>query len=129
MEHRWSSRIPLSSQVTLYHNKIPVAICTAHDIGLGGLFITTEPLTYPLNTTLDVEFELDSDGVSKWFRIPACIVHGAKNGLGMMFVETNLEVKRSIRHMILDNALKHAPKDSIDDPLDNSELNSTTAIM
>ncbi|MEJ2181883.1 MAG: PilZ domain-containing protein, partial [Gammaproteobacteria bacterium] len=110
MEHRWSTRIPHSTQVTLYHKKLPVAVCTTHDIGLGGLFVTTGPLTYPLDTMLDVEIQLDNDGELKWFRLPASVVHDSENGLGMMFLESNLEVKRSIRQIILDNACKHTSK-------------------
>ena len=107
MEHRWSVRTPLSTQVTIYHNKLPVAVCTTKDIGLGGLFINSGPITYPVNTTLDLEFKLDSGEEFKQYRMLACVVYGSEKGLGLMFLEPNPEVIRTVRKMILDNAHNH----------------------
>ena len=125
MENRWSVRTPLTSMVTLYHNKIPVAVCTAQDIGLGGIFINTGPITYPLNTPIDIEFELGRHDNHKWYRLPACVVHGAKDGMGLMFLEPNSEIKRIIRRMILDDALHNEPTKT---NYDNS-LKTNTASM
>jgi len=107
MEHRWSVRTPLSTKVTIYHNKIPVAVCTTKDIGLGGLFINSGPLTYPVNTTLDLEFKLDSGKEFKQYRIFSSVVYSSEKGLGLTFLESNQEVTRTVRKMIFDNAHNH----------------------
>jgi len=124
MENRWSARTPLSVKVTLYHQRIPVAICTANNIGLGGVFVTTGPLTFPRNTLLDVEFKPDGRSKLSGYRMSTCVAHIANDGLGLAFMESDLEFKRKIRRMLLDGALNHMPKD----PLEELGLKSTTGM-
>lgn len=97
MEHRWSARVPISSRVTLYRNKLPVAICTARDIGRGGLFVSEAPLDYAENTILDIDFPLLTTQGVKRFRMPVCVVHRAKRGMGLMFLENCEEISREVR--------------------------------
>lgn len=104
MEHRWSVRTPITTEVNIHHNNRAVALGSVSDIGLGGMFVKTEPLAYPRNTILEVEIELDTDEGCKRFRLASCIVYHAKTGLGLMFLKSNSVVSRSIRKIMLDGA-------------------------
>lgn len=101
MEHRWSARIPLSTRVTLYRNRQPVTECFAKDIGRGGLFVATGPLTYSKNTPLDVDITLDTDEGPKQFCLPAYIIRCTETGVGLMFRESNNELSSLIRRLLL----------------------------
>jgi hypothetical protein len=115
MEHRWSARLPTTTKVTIYHNRIPVVLCRANDIGMGGMFVETGPLSYPRNTTLEVEFELDTKLESKLFHVRACVVYGSEDGLGLVFLDSNSVLTRTIRQMLIAdiNRIKLPPQDDL----------------
>ena len=102
MEHRWSVRVPFTTQVILHHNGLPVAVCKSSDIGLGGLFIKTGPLTYPRNSVLHIEIELNTELGPKRFRLRTSVVFSSESGMGLMFLESNSAVSRTIRQLLLD---------------------------
>ena len=110
MEHRWSARTLISKRVTLFRNKMPVAVCVAKDIGRGGMFVATGPLTYSKNTILDVEIKLDTDQGPERFRLPACVVYRSEAGVGLMFIETNEEVALHIRRLLLNGVRDQQPE-------------------
>ena len=125
MEHRWSARAPISNRVTLFRNKMPVAVCVAKDIGRGGLFVATGPLTYSKNTILDIDIKLDTDQGSKRFRLPACVVHRSEAGVGLMFLETNEEVALNIRRLLLNGVRDQQPESLV--PVTNTTPKCATA--
>ncbi|MGD8572355.1 MAG: PilZ domain-containing protein [Gammaproteobacteria bacterium] len=97
MEHRCSARVPVSYRVTLYRDKMPVAVCATKNISLGGLFVATGPLVYPKNTTLEVDIKLDTEQGAARYRLPACVVFHSQEGVGLMFLESSDEVLDNIR--------------------------------
>jgi hypothetical protein len=102
MEHRWSTRIPLSTRVTLYRNKEAVAVCIAKDIGRGGLFVATGPtISYSTNTTLEVDIKLQTEEGTKRFRLSACIIYRCEAGMGLMFLEPHHEFSVHVRRLLL----------------------------
>ena len=109
MENRWSARTPFTAQVTLHHNSLPVAQCRASNIGLGGLFIKTGPLTYPRNSILEVDIKLNTDLGPERFRLRTCVVNSSETGLGLMFLDSNCVVSRSIRQILLGGADVETP--------------------
>ncbi|MGD8568651.1 MAG: PilZ domain-containing protein [Gammaproteobacteria bacterium] len=109
MEHRWSARIPIATRVTLYRNKMPVAVCAATDIGLGGMFVATGPLTYSKDTTLEVDIKLDTEQGPTRFRLPACVVYHSQTGVGLMFLESDNEVSRTIRRLLQNRPSSQEP--------------------
>jgi hypothetical protein len=102
MEQRWSVRAPFTTQVILHHNALPVAVCTSSDIGLGGLFIKTGPLTYPRNSVLHIDIELNTELGPKRFLLETTVVFSSGAGMGLMFLESNSEITRTIRQLLLD---------------------------
>lgn len=102
MEHRWSVRIPFTTEVILHHNGLPVAVCKSSDIGLGGLFIKTGPLIYPRDSVLDLSIELNTDQGRKRFHLRSAVVFRSETGMGLMFLDPNSTVSRTIRQLLLD---------------------------
>lgn len=107
MEHRWSARVPTTTKVIVFHNKIPVALCRTNVIGLGGMFIETGPITYSRNTKLEVEFELATDNGTRLFHLSVCVVRGLAEGMGLMFLDSNSELTQTIRKMLI-NGISHS---------------------
>jgi hypothetical protein len=114
MEHRWSARTPYITQVSLHHNSLPVAVCSVSNIGQGGLFVKTGALTYPKNSILEVDIKLKTDQGSKWFHLRTVVVYRSDVGLGLMFLDSNVELFRSIRQILLDGMDMEAPMDDLD---------------
>jgi hypothetical protein len=115
MEHRWSARTPISTRVTLYRNKMPVAVCVATDIGLGGMFVATGPLIYQKDTTLDVDIKLDTDRGPERYRLSACVAYHSQTGVGLMFLESDNEASHTIRRMLQNRSRSQAPKPLMND--------------
>lgn len=105
MEHRWSLRKRLTTNVLLYHHGIPVARCESRDVGLEGMFVNTGPLNYFRNTRLDVEFSLrnPATGQVARCRLPAIVVHTSNQGLGLTFIGFNPDIFRTL------DAILHGP--------------------
>lgn len=102
MEQRWSVRAPFVTQVILHHNALPVAVCKSSDIGLGGLFIQAGPLTYPRDSVLHIDIELDTELGPKRFLLETAVVFNSGAGMGLMFLESHSEISRTIRRLLLD---------------------------
>jgi hypothetical protein len=103
MEHRCSARVPTTAKVLIYQNTIPVALCRTNDIGMGGMFLKYSGIIYPKNTLLELEFNLATESGVKLFHVPACVVHGANEGLGLMFLKSDTVLCGTIRKMLLNN--------------------------
>jgi hypothetical protein len=109
MEHRWSVRTPFTTKVTLYSNDLPFAVCNSRDIGLGGLFIKTGPLTYRKNWILDIDIELNTDFGMERFRLRTSVVFISETGMGLMFLEPSSAMSRAIRRLLLEGVHPKMP--------------------
>ena len=103
MEHRWSTRIPLSNRITLYQNNEPIAEGIAKDIGRGGLFLESGPLRHVINTTVSVVLTMDTEEGLERFCLLACVIHSSNTGVGLMFLEDNNNFSYHIRQLILNS--------------------------
>lgn len=99
MEHRWNSRTDTTIRVTLYHSRIPVIVCRASNISLGGLFVKSGPITYPKDTVLEAHFQLENDQGLYEFHARTCVVYSTGHGLGLMFIKPDTTLLKSIREM------------------------------
>lgn len=109
MEHRWNTRTNTDIKVTLYHNRIPVIVCQANNIGLGGLFVKAGPIAYPKDTVLEADFQLAGDNCQNKFHARTCVVYSAENGLGLMFIKPDITLLKSIRELLLNNNQRKKP--------------------
>lgn len=99
MEHRYSLRKPVSLDVLLYYQGLPVSICPARDIGLGGISVKPTRLAIlPLHSP--VEIELLHEDVSKRARLPAYVVHSSSHGVGFLFSTVSQQAFQTIRELL-----------------------------
>jgi len=101
MEHRWRTRIPLSTRVTLYRNNKPIAKCMTKDIGIGGVFLESGSLSYVKNTILTVQLTLETEEGPEQFRLLVCIRHSTDTGVGLMFLADENNFSHHIRQLVL----------------------------
>ncbi len=71
--------------VVLFHNRIPVARCTAFYTGLLGLFVDVKSVHYPKFTPVEVEVCAQTRQGSKRCRLPAVVTHSSSDGIGLTF--------------------------------------------
>jgi hypothetical protein len=96
MEHRWSIRKPHQCSVIVDCPRIGLAATQLRDIGIGGMFVETGKVDLPLNATINVAFALDQEE----FCLPAMVVHRTQSGAGLMFLESELDVLRTLRNVL-----------------------------
>lgn len=108
MEHRYSVRLPVTINVLLYHNNIPVVHCKTRNIGADGMFVQTGSLKYGTNTMLKVEFKPDEGKDNHSHIIPALVVHHANDGMGLMFPGGNSEAMKVWRNIVRQTVLNNS---------------------
>lgn len=91
MQYRVAERFSAVFKVMLYHQNRPIADCYTENISCDGIFINAGSTVFPRSTTVEIEFEVDSNDKRETFRIPASIIHSTNNGLGMKFAIPNTE--------------------------------------
>lgn len=97
MEHRWSSRKPLSGSVVVECPRVGLVRATMCDVSLGGMFVETGTTTLPLNAPISVVFNLTSNKSDGDYCLPAMIVRHTSKGSGVMFLDPDAQVLRSMR--------------------------------
>ncbi len=103
MEHRYGLRKPVSLDVLLYYQGLPVSICPARDIGLGGISVRPTQLAI-LPPHSPVEIELLHEDASKRERLPAYVVHSSSHGMGFLFSTISQEAFHRIREILTEPA-------------------------
>lgn len=97
MEHRWSSRKPVSGSVVVECPRIGLVRAALRDISLGGMFVESSAVVFPLNAPVSVVFDLPTGGRREGYCLPAMVVRHTSNGAGIMFLEPEAEVVRAMR--------------------------------
>lgn len=110
MEQRESTRHSGHIKVLIYRNRLPVVTCFTENVGPGGMFVTSSPVTYHRNTRLDIEFEGFFRGSHSRYRIPAQVVYCGQSGMGLRFLSDSFE--DSISRMMLGNVCRETARQS-----------------
>lgn len=84
-EHRWSGRQPMQLRVTLSGGRQRPQPAVCHNLGLGGMYVETNPQWLLLNSLLDVGFTIRSEDGESRHRLPVRVVRVSQNGAGLMF--------------------------------------------
>lgn len=100
MEHRWSVRKPHQCRVVVDCPRVGPAGAKLHDIGIGGMFVETDNMDLPLNAAVNVAFTLGRDNYREDFRLPAMVVRHMRNGAGIMFLESDVDILRALRRAL-----------------------------
>jgi hypothetical protein len=111
MEKRESTRHPGHIKVLIYRNRLPVVTCFTENLGPGGMFVTSSPVTYHRNTRLDVEFEGFFRGSNSRYRIPAQVVYAGRSGMGLRFIPSD-SFEDNISRMMLGNVCRETVRRS-----------------
>ena len=100
MEHRCSLRRPVTTDVIVECPRLGLVRTIMRDINLGGLFVETDAVALPLNAPVSVVFNLPAGERDSGYCMQAMIVRHAPTGAGLMFLELDAEVIRSMRETL-----------------------------
>jgi hypothetical protein len=97
MEHRWSTRKVVTGSVVVECPRIGLVPAVMRDVSLGGMAVEAQVGSLPLNAPVAVVFDLPSGERSDAYCLPAMVVRRMQGGVGIMFLEPDAEVLRSMR--------------------------------
>jgi len=100
IEHRWSERKPIEIEVALHCSPIGTIVGKTRDISLEGMFVATNGVELPVNSELEVSFTIPGEPEEKEHRLPAYVVHGNGEGVGLMLRHTDYSDFHALRHML-----------------------------
>lgn len=97
MEHRFHPRATVEAEAVIFNRGTAAAIGRTRDLSLGGAFVRTGTLNFGRNTPLELELALrTAEGVER-HRLAAFVVHSGAEGIGLMFLSANADVRAAIR--------------------------------
>jgi hypothetical protein len=107
MKSRWSPRKNISLNLSLYQSGEKITDASTSNLSYEGVFIKTT-LSPPLYTFLTVEFSLEGDESNQTLKVPCLVRHRSNSGIGLMFVNFQLDMFNRLRHGLYDNNIKPA---------------------
>lgn len=102
LKARWSPRKNVSINLSLYQNGNKIADASTSNLSFEGVFINTT-LTLPLYSPLIVEFSLSDDEPGQMLQVPCLVRHRNQTGIGLMFINFQLEKFNYLRHRLHDH--------------------------
>lgn len=100
MEHRWSERKPIEMEVALYYAPVGTIVGKTRDVSLEGMFVHTPGLELPLHAELEVSFVTRSGPDEHEHHLPAYVVHGDDEGVGLMLRHVDYGDFYALRYML-----------------------------
>jgi hypothetical protein len=100
LEHRWSTRKPVSLNAVVFHRPLGLIQVTVQDISLEGAFIRCAAVKLPHQAIVELSFALDTAGKQTIYQMQAMVIHHARNGYGLMFKNFKLEAFRALKDLL-----------------------------
>ncbi len=100
VENRWSSRKPLNLDVSLHYPPIGVIDTRTRNVSLEGMFVELKGVRIPLQSRLEVAFQVGSRDGSVEHRLPAFVVHESEDGIGLMLQHIGYRAFDALHHML-----------------------------
>lgn len=100
VEHRWSSRKDISMDVNLYYPPVGMINGKTRNISLEGMFVTLKGVKIPPQARLEICFSAKTRGKTTEHRLPAYVVHGSDNGVGLMLQHVGYREFDALRYML-----------------------------
>lgn len=100
IEHRWSERKPIEMNVNLYYAPMGELQGRTRDISLEGMYVKTHGIELPVNAELEISFVTDIAGHEKKHQMPAYVVHGSGDGVGLMLRHVDYSDFYALRYML-----------------------------
>jgi len=72
---------PVEAEIRIHRDGLLIARCHATGMGPSRLFVAVDPLHYPVNSRLEVEFVNGKDHTSKTARMPATVTSRSVKGI------------------------------------------------
>jgi len=99
---RWSPRKNIHINLSLYQKGKKIADASTSNLSFEGVFIQTT-LSLPLYTSLTVEFSLSDDKSEQTLQVPCLVRHRNATGIGLMFINFQLDKFNYLRHRLHDH--------------------------
>jgi hypothetical protein len=74
-------QIQAGTDVRIYRDGLLMARCRTQSSASPRLFVRTDPLPYPVNTRLEIEFVSGDNRVTGISRLPATVIHRSTSGI------------------------------------------------
>jgi hypothetical protein len=100
IEHRWSSRKNINIDISLYYPPVGVMNGKTRNISLEGMFVDLEGTTIPPQARLEICFTSENRGIQTEYRLPAYVVHGSDQGIGLMLQHVGYREFDALRYML-----------------------------
>lgn len=84
MEHRLFQRFPISLDVIIYNEGLPVLASRTHDISRNGMFLESLSFAFSKDRMIEVRFRSPEDEGCVYYRVPAMVVRRTVVGAGLM---------------------------------------------
>ena len=75
------SKIWAGTDIQIYRDGLLIARCRTQSIASLRLFVRTDPLPYPVNTLVEIEFVSGDNRVTGISRLPATVIHRSTSGI------------------------------------------------
>ena len=105
IEHRYTKRVAVSENASIYHRGTFVAGCKIKDISVDGMAMWAGPLQYHRNTMLEVELDNSEQGRQDKVRLCAIVGYSTAKALGLMFTQVNEAAQTKLRNIMLKAAV------------------------
>lgn len=102
LKARWSPRKNINLNLSLYQNGRKIADASTSNLSFEGVFIKTT-LSLPLYSSLTVEFSLSDDDSGQTLQVPCLVRHRNSSGIGLMFIDFQLDKFNYLRHRLHDH--------------------------
>lgn len=100
VEHRWSSRKEINLEVSLYYPPVGMINGKTRNISLEGMFVDLKGVSIPPQARLEICFSAQTRGKTTEHRLPAYVVHGGENGIGLMLQHVGYREFDALRYML-----------------------------
>jgi hypothetical protein len=116
---RWRPRKNVNLNLSIYQSGKKITDASTSNLSFEGVFIKTT-LTPPLYSLLTVEFTLSDEGAEQAFQVPCLVRHRNNQGVGLMFLNFQLEKFNSLRRRLHERSI--APRQAKTDSKTNIPL-------
>jgi len=100
MEHRWYRRMPVTFDVLLYRQGVPVALAQTRNLSKQGMLLEAKAVALAQNSVLEVEFTTGRGDDARNHRVSVVVVHGEDDRFGVAFISLRAEVRQAIRLLL-----------------------------
>ena len=100
IERRWTTRTPIHLDVEVLCQGAGMLPCKALDIGLGGVFLRTNPAEILPDPNVELFFLLGAGESRIKHKIKAKVVRATTQGIGLMFKDFDATAFRSLQEVL-----------------------------